>query len=156
MAPYSSTLAWKIPWMEEPGGLQSMGVLQIRHDWATSLSCIGEGNGNPLQNSCLENPRDGGPWWAAAYGVAQSRTRLKWLSSNSILKHSQVLCLTYDTLAQYTHTHTHTHTHPKQHRVKKFSLHHICGQNLIIFNGQSFHFLLLNTKAILCLLEYKI
>jgi len=46
-----------------------------------SLSCIGEGNGNPLQCSCLENPRDGGAWWAAVYGVAQSRTRLKWLSS---------------------------------------------------------------------------
>ena len=48
-----------------------------------SLSCIGEGNGNPLQCSCLENPRDGGGWWAAVYGVAQSRTRLKWLSSRS-------------------------------------------------------------------------
>ena len=47
-----------------------------------SLSCIGEGNGNPLQCSCLENPRDGGAWWAAVYGVAQSRTRLKWLSSS--------------------------------------------------------------------------
>ena len=45
-----------------------------------SLSCIGEGNGNPLQCSCLENPRDRGAWWAAVYGVAQSRTRLKWLS----------------------------------------------------------------------------
>ena len=45
-----------------------------------SLSCIGERNGNPLQCSCLENPRDGGAWWAAVYGVAQSRTRLKWLS----------------------------------------------------------------------------
>ena len=42
-----------------------------------SLSCIGEGNGNPLQCSCLENPRDGGAWWAVVYGVAQSRTRLK-------------------------------------------------------------------------------
>ena len=46
-----------------------------------SLACIGEGNGNPLQCSFLENPRDGGAWWAAIYGVAQSRTRLKWLSS---------------------------------------------------------------------------
>ena len=110
VAPYSSTLAWKIPWMEEPGRLQSMGSLRVGHDWATSLSlftfmhwrrkwqptpvlllrkshgrrslvgcsplgrwgsdtterlhfhfslaCIGEGNGNPLQCSCLENPRD--------------------------------------------------------------------------------------------------
>ena len=48
-----------------------------------SLSCIGEGNGNPLQCSCLENPRDWRAWWAAVYGVAQSRTRLKRLSSSS-------------------------------------------------------------------------
>ena len=48
-----------------------------------SLSCTGEGNGNLLRCSCLEHPRDGGAWWAAVYGVAQSRTRLKWLSSSS-------------------------------------------------------------------------
>ena len=48
-----------------------------------SLSCIGEGNGNPLQYSCLENPRVWGAWWAAVYGVTQSWTRLKWLSSSS-------------------------------------------------------------------------
>ena len=87
MAPHSSTLAWKIPWMEEPGRLQSMGSLRVGYDWASSLSfslsCIGEGNGNPLHCSCLENPRDGGAWWAAVYGVAQSRTRLKRLSSSS-------------------------------------------------------------------------
>ena len=83
MAPHSSTLAWKIPWTEEPGGLQSMGSLRVGHDWVTSLSRIGEGNGNPLQCSCLENPRDGGAWWAAVYGVAQSGTRLKRLSSSS-------------------------------------------------------------------------
>ena len=53
-----------------------------------SLSCIGEGNGNPLQCSCLENPRDGGAWWAAVYGVTQSRTRMKWLSSSSIYMHT--------------------------------------------------------------------
>ena len=55
-----------------------------------SLSCIGEGNGNPLQCSCLENTGDGGAWWAAVYGVAQSRTRLKQLSSSS----SSSWCLT--------------------------------------------------------------
>ena len=60
-----------------------MGSLRARHDWATSLLCIGEGNGNPLQCSCLENPRDGGAWWAAVYGVAQSWTRLTWLSNSS-------------------------------------------------------------------------
>ena len=57
--------------------------LRVGHDWATSLSCIGEGNGNPLQCSCLENPRDGGAWWAAIYGVAQSRTQVKRLSRSS-------------------------------------------------------------------------
>ena len=136
MAPHSSILAWKIPWTEEPGGLQSMGSHRVGHDWSDlaaataaaeswrrqwqltpvllpakshgwrslagsspwgheesdttewlhfhfSLSCIGEGNGNPLQCSCLENPRDGGACWAAVCGVAQSRTQLKWLSSSS-------------------------------------------------------------------------
>ena len=83
MAPHSSTLAWKIPRTEEPGGLWSMGSLRVRHNWVTSLSHIGEGNGNPLQCSCLENPRDGGAWWAAVYGITWSRTRLTWLSSSS-------------------------------------------------------------------------
>ena len=86
MATHSSTLAWKIPWAEEPGRLQSMGSLRVGHDWATSLyfslSCIGEENGNLLQYYCLENLRDGGAWWAAVYGVTQSRTWLKWLSSS--------------------------------------------------------------------------
>ena len=60
-----------------------------------SLSCIGEGNGNPLQCSCLENPRVRGAWWAAVYGVAQSRTRLKRLSSSSrsIDRWSRIECL---------------------------------------------------------------
>ena len=71
MAPHSSTLAWKISWMEEPGRLQSM---TERPHFHFSLSCIGEGNGNPLQCSCLENPRDGGAWWAAISGVAESDT----------------------------------------------------------------------------------
>ena len=60
MAPHSSTLAWKIPWMEEPGGLQSIGSLRVGHDWETSL-----------------NPMDGGAWWAAVRGVAKSPTRLR-------------------------------------------------------------------------------
>ena len=89
IAPHSSTLAWKIPWMKEPGRLKSMGSLRVGHDWETSLSLFtfmhGEGNGNPLQCSCLENPRDGRAWWAVVYGVAQSRTRLKQLSSSSSL-----------------------------------------------------------------------
>ena len=135
MAPHSSTLAWKIPWMEKPDRLQSMGSWRVRHGWVTSLSLftfmhwrrqwhstpvllpgkshgwrsligcspwgreesdrterlhfyfslsgIGEGNGNPLQYSCLENPRYRWAWWTAIFGVAQNRTRLKWLSSSS-------------------------------------------------------------------------
>ena len=63
-----------------------------------SLSCIREGNGNPLQCSCLESPRDGGAWWAAVYGVAQSWTRLKRLSSSS-------------NIPLYTYTNSHTHTY---------------------------------------------
>ena len=55
-----------------------------------SLSCIGEGNGNPFQRSCLENPRDGGAWWAAIYGVAQSRTQLMQLSSSSSSQDSDI------------------------------------------------------------------
>ena len=86
MTPHSSTLAWKSPRAEEPGRLQSMGLGRVGHNWATSLSlslsCIGEGNGNPLQRSCLENPGDSRAWWAAIYWVTQSRTRLKRLSSS--------------------------------------------------------------------------
>ena len=132
MATHSSIPAWRIPWMAEPGRLQSAGSQRVGHDWVTSLrtycwsrqwhptpvllpgkshgrrtpvgcsplgsveldttewlhfhfslSCIGGGNGNPLQCSCLENPGDGGAWWAAVYGVTQSRTQLKWFSSSS-------------------------------------------------------------------------
>ena len=66
--------------------LKNTTVKQIYSSFNTfhfSLSRIGEGNGNPLQCSCLENPRDGGAWWAAVYGVTQSWTRLKQLSSNT-------------------------------------------------------------------------
>ena len=86
MAPHSSTLAWKIPWKEEPGRLQSMGSLESdmteRLPFHFSLSCIGEGNGNPLQCSCLENSRDGGAWWATVHGVTKSWT---WLSDFTLL-----------------------------------------------------------------------
>ena len=79
-----------------------------------SLSCIGEGNGNPLQCSCLENPRDGGAWWAAIYGVAQSRTWLKWLSSSrSLDPRDQGGCLSesseekcFPTVLKYFHSDT--------------------------------------------------
>ena len=65
-----------------PWGLEELDMTERLH-FHFSLSCIGEGNGNPLQCSCLENPRDGGVWWAAVYGVAQSGTQLKRLSSSS-------------------------------------------------------------------------
>ena len=67
MASHSSTFIWKLPWMEELGRLLSMGSLRVGHDISDftltfSLSCFGEGNGTPLQYSCLENPMDGGAW----------------------------------------------------------------------------------------------
>ena len=86
MAPHPNTLTWKIPRMEEPGRLRSMGSLRLdtteRLHFHFSLSHT-EGNGNPLQCSCLENPKDRGAWWAAVYGVAERWTRLKRLSSSS-------------------------------------------------------------------------
>ena len=86
MAPHSSTLAWRIPWMEEPGRLQSMGSLRVGRlsDFTFTFHFHAlEKEMATLQCSCLENPRDGGAWWAAVSGVAQSRTRLKQLSSSS-------------------------------------------------------------------------
>ena len=87
MAPHSSTLAWKSPWTEEPGRLQSMGSLRVGHDWATSLSLFTfmhwrrKWQPTPvfLPGECQGRVA----WWAAIYGVAQSWTRLKWLSSSS-------------------------------------------------------------------------
>ena len=79
MATHSSILAWRILWAEEPGGLLSMGLHRVGHNWKwlSMHACIGEGSGNPLQYSCLENPRDRGAWWTSVHGVAQSWTRLK-------------------------------------------------------------------------------
>ena len=75
------------PWTEEPGGLQSMRSQRVGHDWATSLSLFTlmhwRRKWQPTPVFLLENPRDGGTCWAAVYGVTQSRTRLKWLSSSS-------------------------------------------------------------------------
>ena len=85
MATHSSILAWKIPWTEEPGGLQSIGLQTAGHDWTINIfffsevlkKTYGEGSGTPLQYSRLENAMDGGAWEAAVHGVAKSRT---WLS----------------------------------------------------------------------------
>ena len=81
MAPHSSTLAWKLPWTEEPVGCspwsreESDTTERLHFDF--SLSCIGEGNGTPLQRSCLENPKDGGAWRAAVHGVTKHQTQLR-------------------------------------------------------------------------------
>ena len=88
MAPHPSALAWTVLRGQRnlvdcsPWGPKESDMTERLH-FHFSLSCIGEGNGNALQCSCLENPRDSGAWWAAVFGVAHSRTRLKRLSSSS-------------------------------------------------------------------------
>ena len=86
-APHSSTLAWRIPWTEEPGRLQSMGSLRVGHDWTTSLSLFTfmrwRRKWKPSPVFLPGESRDSRAWWAAVYGVAHSQTRLKWLSSSS-------------------------------------------------------------------------
>ena len=81
MATHSNTLAWKIPWTRGMVGCSPWGREESdtagRLQFHFSLLCIGEGNDNPLECSCLEDPRDGGAWWAPVYGVSQSQTRLK-------------------------------------------------------------------------------
>ena len=108
MAPHSSTLAWKSHGRRSlvgcsPWGRNESDTTERLH-FHFSLSCIGEGNGNPLQCSCLENPRDGGAWWAAVYEIAQTLTRLKRLkrlSSSSSNPH--YCCLSYFKL-DYCHS----------------------------------------------------
>ena len=86
-APHSSTLAWKIPWTEEPGRLKSMRWLRVRHNWATSLSLFTfmhwRRKWQPTPVFLPGESQGRGAWWAAVYGVAQSWTRLKRLSSSS-------------------------------------------------------------------------
>ena len=87
MATHSSTLAWKIPWTEEPGRVQSMGSLRVRHSWATSLSPVTfmhwKRKWQPTSVFLPGESQGRGAWWAAIYGVTQSWTRRKWLSSSS-------------------------------------------------------------------------
>ena len=87
MAPHSSILAWKIPWMEEPGGLQSMGSLRAGHDWAISLSLFTfmhwRRKWQPTPVFLPGESQGQGSLVGCVYGVAQSRTQLKWLSSSS-------------------------------------------------------------------------
>ena len=90
MAPHSSTLAWKIPWTEEPGGLQSMRSQRVGHDWATSLSLFTfmhwRRKWQPTPVFLPGESQGRGAWWAAIYGVAQSWTRLKRLSNSNSKK----------------------------------------------------------------------
>ena len=92
MAPHSSTLAWKIPWAEEPGGLQSMGSLRVRHDWVTSLSLFTFMHWRrKWQPTSVFLPGESQGWGSlvgCVYGVAWSRPRLKRLSSSSSSRHS--------------------------------------------------------------------
>ena len=87
MAPHTSTLAWKTPWAEEPGGLQSMRSLRVRHDWVTSFLLFTfmhwRRKWQPTPVFLPGESQRRGVWWAAVYGVAQSRTLLKRLSSSS-------------------------------------------------------------------------
>ena len=111
----SSVIAWRRQWHPTPVllpgkshgrkslvGYSLWGRLESdtteRLDFHFSLSCIGEGNGNPLQRSCLENPRDGGAWCAAVYGVAQSWTRLKQLSMYACIGEGNGKLLQYSCL----------------------------------------------------------
>ena len=97
MATHSSILAWRNldrgAWWAAVHGLAQS---RTRLKQLSMHVCIGEENGNPLQCSCLENPRDGKAWWAAVYGVAQSWTRLKRLSSSSSLRLTAVVGLGWD------------------------------------------------------------
>ena len=92
MAPHSSTLAWRVPWMEEPGGLQPMGSLGVGHDWTTSLSLFTfmhwRRKWQPTPVFLLGESQGRGSLVAAVYGVTQSRTRLKWLSI-ALLRHKR-------------------------------------------------------------------
>ena len=109
MATHSSILTWRIPWMEEPGELQSMGSIESdtteQLHFRFSLSCIGEGNGNPLV--FLPGESQGREaWWAAVYEVAQSRTRLKQLSSSSIHNIKCTILITLKYTMQWCEVHS--------------------------------------------------
>ena len=134
MAPHSSTLAWKIPWTEEPGRLQSMGSLRVRHDWATSLSLftlmLWRRKWQPTPVFLPGESQGRGAWWPAIYGVAQSRTRLKGLSSsNKQLKreaiqrvHKQPSALTG---AKYPFSHSTQHTGVRRSMYKLYTVYEV-------------------------------
>ena len=111
MAPPSSTLAWKIPWTQEPGVLQSMRSRRVGHDWATSLSLFTfmhwRRKWKPTPVFLPGESQGRGAWWAAVYGVAQSQTRLKRFSSSSgsrpLVKHIPLLVLIFSHMRSKTY-----------------------------------------------------
>ena len=103
MAPQSSTLVWKTPWTEEHGVAKSR-IRLSDFTFTFHFHALEKGNDNPLQCSCLENPRDREAWWAAVYGVSQSRTWLKRLSSSSSSSSKCVGNLSTPLLLSYQHS----------------------------------------------------
>ena len=147
MATHSSTLAWKIPWMEEPGRLQSMGSQRVGHDWATSLSFFTflhwRRKWQPTPVFLPGESQGWGSLRAAIYGVTQSRTRLKWLSrsiQNSLVHYRYhaghyIPGLTHnlnsvplDLLRPFTHT-------PPKSGIRRLS--HICMYGFNFFKKDS-------------------
>ena len=110
MATHSSTLAWKIPWMEGPGRLQSMGSLGVGYGWATSLSLFTfmhwRRKWQPTPVFLPGESSDGGAWWAAVYGVAQSRIQLKRLSSSSSILLTAFLFSYWENRIEVKHAHS--------------------------------------------------
>ena len=153
MAPHFSTLAWKIPWTEEPGRLQSMGSLRVWHDWVTSLSLFTFMHWRKKWKPTPVFLPGGSQGWAAVYGVAQSWTRLKQLSSSSSIpthvKWYHIVVLICNSLTNSNDDH-----------FFMFLL-AICTSSLekCLFRSYScfltglFAFLLLNCMSYLCILE---
>ena len=150
MAPHSSTLAWKIPWTEEPGRLQSMGSLESdtteRLHFHFSLSCIGEGSGNPLQCSCLENPRDGEPGGLPSLG--SHRVRHDWSNLAAAAKNYDVdfsfFCLTF-----YFYTISGLQKHFKTSAIQPDSLMltlNCCWLEIFVFVSEIIYSLLLRDR----------
>ena len=107
MATHSSTLAWKMPWMEEPDRLKSMGSRRVGHllrdfTFTFHFHALEKEMATPLQCSCLESPRDGGAWWAAVSGVTQGWIRLKRLSSRAAAAADRIPCVPFQREANST------------------------------------------------------
>ena len=142
MAPHCSTLAWKIPWTEEPGGLQSMGLWRVRHDWATSLSLFTfmhwRRKWQPTPVFLPGESQGREAWWAAVYGIAQSRKRLKRLSSSSSSNRLPLLqaswqCFSGKMLPQSAEGRK---CFPRVHRILKHRF--LCYKNKLILPWQKY------------------